>query len=80
MPDWMPSWSTTALVSIVTPLLTLIVSRWYISPLLEVRNRRFQTKTQAREKFQANMLTNLSAATRLRRAGFEFLRKRVLLA
>ncbi|MFI6063614.1 hypothetical protein [Streptomyces sp. NPDC051286] len=65
MPDWMPSWGTTALISIVTSLLTLIVSGRYILPLLEVRNRRFQTKMQAREKFQANMLTVLSAATRL---------------
>ncbi|MFE2090707.1 hypothetical protein [Streptomyces sp. NPDC059460] len=65
MPDWMPSWGTTALISIVTSLLTLIVSGRYILPLLEVRNRRFQAKMQAREKFQANMLTVLSAATRL---------------
>ncbi|MFJ8644371.1 hypothetical protein [Streptomyces sp. NPDC093610] len=46
-------------------MLTLIVSGRYISPLLEVRNRRFQAKMQAREKFQANMLTVLSAVTRL---------------
>ncbi|MFD4478236.1 hypothetical protein ACFWPU_19270 [Streptomyces sp. NPDC058471] len=65
MPDWMPSWGTTALISIVTSLLTLIVAGRYVSPLLEVRNRRFQAKMQAREKFQADMLTVLSAATRL---------------
>ncbi|MFE6187674.1 hypothetical protein ACFQ6U_24920 [Streptomyces sp. NPDC056465] len=65
MPDWMPSWGTTALIAIVTSLLTLIVSGRYISPLLEVRNRRFQAKMQAREKFGANMLTILSAVTRL---------------
>ncbi|UJV47319.1 hypothetical protein [Streptomyces sp. AMCC400023] len=65
MPDWMPSWGTTALITIVISLLTLIVSGRYISPLLEVRNRRFQTKMQAREKFQANMLDLLSAVTHL---------------
>ncbi len=65
MPDWMPSWGTTALISIVTALLTLIVSGRYISPLLEVRNRRFQAKMQAREKFQANMLDVLSAVIHL---------------
>ncbi|WP_331739503.1 hypothetical protein OG613_43845 (plasmid) [Streptomyces sp. NBC_00015] len=65
MPDWMPSWGTTALISIVTSLLTLIVAGRYVSPLLEVRNRRFQAKMQAREKFQANMLDVLSAATHL---------------
>ncbi|MET7920997.1 hypothetical protein ABZU45_35165 [Streptomyces avermitilis] len=65
MPDWMPSWGTTALISIVTSLLTLIVAGRYISPLLEVRNRRFQAKMQGREKFQANMLDVLSAATHL---------------
>lgn len=65
MPDWMPSWGTTALISVVTSLLALIVAGRYVSPLLEVRNRRFQAKMQARETFQANMLTVLSAATRL---------------
>jgi hypothetical protein len=65
MPDWMPSWGTTALISIVTSLLTLIVAGRYVSPLLEVRNRRFQAKMQAREKFQASMLDVLSAATHL---------------
>lgn len=65
MPDWMPSWGTTALISIVTSLLTLIVAGRYVSPLLETRNRRFQAKMQAREKFQTDMLTILSAATRL---------------
>lgn len=65
MPDWMPSWGTTALISIVTALLTLVVSGRYVSPLLEVRNRRFQMKMQAREEFQANLLTILSAVTRL---------------
>ncbi|MFE5957037.1 MULTISPECIES: hypothetical protein [Streptomyces] len=65
MPDWMPSWGTTALIAIATSLLTLIVSGRYVSPLLEVRNRRFQAKMQARERFQADMLTVMSAATRL---------------
>ncbi|AEM88558.1 hypothetical protein [Streptomyces violaceusniger] len=65
MPDWMPSWGTTALISIVASLLTLIASGRYVSPLLEVRNRRFQAKMQAREKFQANMLDVLSAVTHL---------------
>lgn len=65
MPDWMPSWGTTALISVVTSLLALIVAGRYISPLLEVRNRRFQAKMQAREKFQANMLDVLSAVTHL---------------
>ncbi|WP_411092752.1 hypothetical protein [Streptomyces sp. 049-1] len=65
MPDWMPSWSSTAFISIVTSLLTLIVSGRYVAPLLEVRNRRFQAKMQAREKFQASMLDVLSAATQL---------------
>ncbi|MFF1325478.1 hypothetical protein [Streptomyces chartreusis] len=65
MPDWMPSWGTTALISIVTSLLTLIVAGRYVSPLLEVRNRRFQAKMQARETFQANMLDLLSAVTHL---------------
>jgi hypothetical protein len=65
MPDWMPSWGTTALISIATSLLTLIVTGRYVSPLLEVRNRRFQAKMQAREKFQANMLNVLSAVTHL---------------
>ncbi|WP_103509672.1 hypothetical protein [Streptomyces sp. SM13] len=65
MPDWMPPWGTTALIAIVTSLLTLIVSGRYVSPLLEVRNRRFQAKMQARERFQADMLTIMSATTRL---------------
>ncbi|MFJ2555506.1 MULTISPECIES: hypothetical protein [unclassified Streptomyces] len=65
MPDWMPSWGTTALISIVTSLLTLIVAGRYFLPLLEVRNRRFQAKMQAREKYQANMLDVLSAVTHL---------------
>lgn len=65
MPDWMPSWGTTALIAIVTSVLTLIISGRYVSPLLEVRNRRFQTKMQAREKFQANMLDLLSATTHM---------------
>jgi hypothetical protein len=65
MPDWLPSWGTTALISIVTSLLTLIVAGPYIQPLLEVRNRRFQTKMQAREKFQASRLDVLSAAPHL---------------
>ncbi|MBH5131252.1 hypothetical protein I3J14_13985 [Streptomyces sp. HB-N217] len=65
MPDWMPSWSSTAFISIVTSLLTLIVGGRYVAPLLEVRNRRFQAKMQAREKFQANMLDVLSAVTQL---------------
>ncbi|MGW7715497.1 hypothetical protein ACWGKK_14420 [Streptomyces chartreusis] len=65
MPDWMPSWGTTALISIVTSLLTLIVAGRYVSPLLEVRNRRFQAKMQARETFQAKMLDLLSAVTHL---------------
>ncbi|CAM5456383.1 hypothetical protein STENM327S_08139 [Streptomyces tendae] len=65
MPDWMPSWGSTAVISIVTSLLTLIVGGRYVAPLLEVRNRRFQAKMQAREKFQANMLDVLSAATQL---------------
>lgn len=30
MPDWMPSWGTTALISVVTSLLTLIVAGRYI--------------------------------------------------
>lgn len=53
------------LISIVTSLLTLIVGGRYISPLLEVRNRRFQGKMKARETFQSTMLTLLSAAARL---------------
>lgn len=65
MPDWMPPWGTTALIAIVTSLLTLIVSGRYVSPLLEVRNRRFQAKMQARERFQADMLTIMSATIRL---------------
>jgi hypothetical protein len=36
MPDWMPSWGTTALISIASSLLTLIVAGRYVSPLLEV--------------------------------------------
>ncbi|MEU6839721.1 hypothetical protein [Streptomyces rubiginosohelvolus] len=47
MPDWMPPWGTTLLIAIVTSLLTLIVSGRYVSPLLEVRNRRFQARMQA---------------------------------
>ncbi|GHD76377.1 hypothetical protein GCM10010317_092820 [Streptomyces mirabilis] len=39
---WMHSWGTTALISIATSVLTLIVAGRCISPLLEVRNRRFQ--------------------------------------
>jgi hypothetical protein len=65
MPEWIPSWGTTALISIVTSLLTLIVAGRYVSPLLKVRNRRFQAKMQAREKFQASMLTVLSAVSHL---------------
>ncbi|MFD7713784.1 hypothetical protein [Streptomyces sp. NPDC059786] len=65
MPDWMPSWGTTALISIATSLLTLIVAGRYVSPLLETRNRRFQAKMQAREAFQTNMLAVLSAVTQL---------------
>ncbi|MFD7764146.1 hypothetical protein [Streptomyces microflavus] len=65
MPDWMPPWGTTALIAIVTSLLTLIVSGRYVSPLLEVRNRRFQAKMQARERFETDMLTIVSATTRL---------------
>ncbi|MFF4978281.1 hypothetical protein [Streptomyces sp. NPDC001083] len=65
MPDWMPSWGTTALISIVTSVLTLIVAGRYVSPLLEVRNRRFQAKMQTREKFSASMMDILSAVTHL---------------
>ena len=65
MPDWMPSWGTTALISIVTSVLTLIVAGRYVSPLLEVRNRRFQTKMQTREKFSASMMDLLSAVSHL---------------
>ncbi|MET7762814.1 hypothetical protein ABZS86_25395 [Streptomyces sp. NPDC005355] len=65
MPDWMPLWGTTALISIATALLTTIVSGRYVAPLLEVRNRRFQTKMKARETFQADALTVASAAARL---------------
>ncbi|QKZ20310.1 hypothetical protein [Streptomyces chartreusis] len=65
MPDWMPSWGTTALISIATSLLTLIVAGRYVSPLLEVRNRRFQARMQAIEQFQAHMLNVLSAVTHL---------------
>ena len=65
MPEWMPSWGATVLVSIATSLLTLIVTGRYISPLLEVRNRRFQAKMQAREKFQTDLLTVLSSVTHL---------------
>ncbi|MFJ2110738.1 hypothetical protein ACIOEX_02225 [Streptomyces sp. NPDC087850] len=53
------------LISIVTSLLTLIVAGRYVLPLLEVRNRRFQAKMQAREKFQADLLTVLSSVTHL---------------
>ncbi|MFD9868582.1 hypothetical protein ACFXI8_27450 [Streptomyces niveus] len=65
MPDWMPSWGTTALIAVVMSLLALILSGRYISPLLEVRNRHFQAKMQIREKFQAKMLDLLLAVTHL---------------
>lgn len=62
----MPSWGTTALIALGTSLLTSVVAGRYVSPLLEVRNRRFQAKMLAREKFQANMLDVLSAVMHLR--------------
>ncbi|MER5513049.1 hypothetical protein ABT052_48605 [Streptomyces sp. NPDC002766] len=46
-------------------MLTLIVAGRYVSPLLEVRNRRFQTKMQTREKFSASMMDLLSAVSHL---------------
>ncbi|MFD3682275.1 hypothetical protein [Streptomyces sp. NPDC058613] len=46
MLDWIPAWGSAALISMAT---TIFTGR-YISPLLEVRNRRFQTKMQAQEK------------------------------
>ncbi|MEU3743547.1 hypothetical protein AB0E78_41700 [Streptomyces sp. NPDC032198] len=66
MPDWMPLWGTTVLIALGTSLLTSIVAGRYLSPLLEVRNRRFQAKMLAREKFQENMLDTLSAGMHLR--------------
>ncbi|MFD4482665.1 hypothetical protein ACFWPU_42065 [Streptomyces sp. NPDC058471] len=66
MPDWMPLWGTTVLIALGTSLLTSIVAGRYLSPLLEVRNRRFQAKMLTREKFQENMLDTLSAVMHLR--------------
>ncbi|MEV7835255.1 hypothetical protein AB0P12_32220 [Streptomyces subrutilus] len=43
MLDWIPAWGSAALISMA---MTVFTGR-YISPLLEVRNRRFQTKMQA---------------------------------
>ncbi|MFF7763971.1 hypothetical protein [Streptomyces griseorubiginosus] len=68
MPDWMPLWGATALISIVTSVMTLIVAGRYVSPLLEVRNRRFQAKMQTREKFSASMMDLLSAVSHLLQA------------
>ncbi|MEU8844292.1 hypothetical protein AB0D97_35190 [Streptomyces roseus] len=45
---------------------TTIFTDRYISPLLEVRNRRFQTKMQAQEKITINALSILTAVIKLR--------------
>ncbi|MFG2234897.1 hypothetical protein ACGFNX_33735 [Streptomyces sp. NPDC048723] len=45
---------------------TTIFTGRYISPLLEVRNRRFQTKMQAQEKITTNALSILTAVIKLR--------------
>ncbi|WP_328923509.1 hypothetical protein OG429_01940 [Streptomyces sp. NBC_00190] len=62
MLDWIPAWGSTAFISIATT----IVTGHYISPLLEVHNRRFQTKMQAQEKITAAALSVLSATQKLR--------------
>lgn len=62
MLDWIPSWATTALIAMAT---TIFTGR-YISPLLEVRNRRFQMKMQAQEKLTSSALAVLSAVMKLR--------------
>ncbi|MGW8779767.1 hypothetical protein ACWGNM_17135 [Streptomyces sp. NPDC055796] len=62
MLDWIPVWGSAALISMAT---TIFTGR-YISPLLEVRNRRFQTKMQAQEKITTNALSILTAVIRLR--------------
>ncbi|MBM9624779.1 hypothetical protein [Streptomyces zhihengii] len=61
MLDWIPAWGSTALIAMAT---TIVTGR-YISPLLEVRNRRFQTKMQAQEKITAAALSVLSATQKL---------------
>ncbi|MFE2141536.1 hypothetical protein ACFXA3_07230 [Streptomyces sp. NPDC059456] len=61
MLDWIPAWGSTALISMAT---TIVTGR-YVSPLLEVRNRRFQTKMQAQEKITANALLVLAATLHL---------------
>ncbi|WP_406187873.1 hypothetical protein [Streptomyces sp. NBC_01006] len=62
MLDWIPAWGSAALILMAT---TIFTGR-YISPLLEVRNRRFQTKMQAQEKITTNALSILTAVIRLR--------------
>ncbi|MFE9221704.1 hypothetical protein ACFYN3_35970 [Streptomyces lavendulae] len=62
MLDWIPAWGSAALISMAT---TIFTGR-YISPLLEVRNRRFQTKMQAQEKITTNALSILTAVIKLR--------------
>lgn len=60
MLDWIPVWGSAALISLAT---TIVTGR-YISPVLEVRNRRFQM--QAQEKITTSALPILTAVTKLR--------------
>ncbi|MFB7810869.1 hypothetical protein [Streptomyces virginiae] len=62
MLEWIPAWGSAALISMAT---TIFTGR-YISPLLEVRNRRYQTKMQAQEKITTNALAILTAVIKLR--------------